>query len=100
MPIRPYIFPKPQAETGSPAIKDPCEVSLLPIGILLTLLGFAGAAFLAFADALIKIAEESKTQPELLHEASHITPFGRMDEGKAARELALCCWLPEGYEKQ
>ena len=40
----------------------------------------------AFADALIKIAEEAKTQPELLHNAPHITPFGRMDEVKAARE--------------
>jgi glycine dehydrogenase subunit 2 len=51
----------------------------------------------AFADALIKIAEEAKTQPELLHEAPHKTPFGRMDELKAARELVLCCWLPENY---
>jgi glycine dehydrogenase subunit 2 len=52
----------------------------------------------AFADALIKIAEEAKTQPDLLHSAPHITPFGRMDEVKAARELVLCCWLPEDYE--
>jgi glycine dehydrogenase subunit 2 len=51
----------------------------------------------AFTDALIKIAEESKSQPELLHSAPHITPFGRMDEVKAARELVLCCWLPEDY---
>lgn len=43
----------------------------------------------AFADALIRSAEESKTSPKLLHEAPHIAPFGRMDEGKAARELAL-----------
>jgi len=49
----------------------------------------------AFAEALIKIAEEAKTQPELLHSAPHITPFGRMDEVKAARDLVLCCWLPE-----
>ena len=53
----------------------------------------------AFTDALIKIAEESKSQPELLHNAPHNTPFGRMDEVKAARELVLCCWLPEDYEK-
>ena len=53
-----------------------------------------------FADALIKIAEEAKTSPELLHEAPHITPFGRMDEVKAARELVLCCWLPENYSNQ
>jgi glycine dehydrogenase subunit 2 len=49
---------------------------------------------------LIKIAEESKTGPELLHSAPQITPFGRTDEVKAARELVLCCWLPEDYEKQ
>jgi glycine dehydrogenase subunit 2 len=53
----------------------------------------------AFADALIKIAAEAKATPELLHEAPHKTPFGRMDEVKAARELVLCCWLPEDYEK-
>ena len=51
----------------------------------------------AFADALIKIAAEAKTTPELLHEAPHKTPFGRMDEVKAARELVMCCWLPEDY---
>ncbi|HKZ44903.1 MAG TPA: aminomethyl-transferring glycine dehydrogenase subunit GcvPB [Anaerolineales bacterium] len=51
----------------------------------------------AFADALIKIAEEAKTDPQLLHDAPHKTPFGRMDEVKAARELVLCCWLPEDY---
>ncbi len=50
-----------------------------------------------FADALIKIAEEAKSQPELLHNAPSTTQFGRMDEVKAARELVLCCWLPEGY---
>ncbi|MBE3120437.1 MAG: aminomethyl-transferring glycine dehydrogenase subunit GcvPB [Candidatus Atribacteria bacterium] len=52
----------------------------------------------AFADALIKIAAEAKTTPDLLHEAPHKTPFGRMDEVKAARDLVLCCWLPEDYK--
>jgi len=51
----------------------------------------------AFADALIKIAEEAQTHPELLKDAPHATPFGRMDEVKAARELVLCCWLPDDY---
>ena len=51
----------------------------------------------AFADALIRIAEEAKTDPALLHDAPHKTLFGRMDEVKAARELVLCCWLPEDY---
>jgi len=52
----------------------------------------------AFADALIKIAEESKTTPEVVKSAPNNTQFGRMDEVKAARELVLCCWLPEGYD--
>jgi glycine dehydrogenase subunit 2 len=51
----------------------------------------------AFADALIKIADEARNQPELLHKAPITTRFGRMDEVKAARELVLCCWLPEDY---
>ncbi|MFA5836719.1 MAG: aminomethyl-transferring glycine dehydrogenase subunit GcvPB [Bellilinea sp.] len=49
----------------------------------------------AFADALIKIAAEAHTQPDLLHEAPHITPIGRLDEVKAAKELVLCCWYPD-----
>jgi glycine dehydrogenase subunit 2 len=48
-----------------------------------------------FIDALIKIAEEAKTHPELLKEAPHNTPVGRLDEVKAAKDLVLCCWLPE-----
>ncbi|MGD0612123.1 MAG: aminomethyl-transferring glycine dehydrogenase subunit GcvPB [Anaerolineales bacterium] len=54
----------------------------------------------AFVEALLKIAEEARTQPELLKEAPHETPFGRMDDVKAARELVLCCYLPEDYGKQ
>src|SRR5512135_1033137 len=49
----------------------------------------------AFADALIKIAAEARTEPALLHDAPITTQFGRMDEVKAARELVLCCWLPD-----
>ncbi len=52
----------------------------------------------AFADAMTKIAEEAKTAPEVVKSAPHTTRFGRMDEVKAARELVLCCWLPEGYD--
>jgi len=54
----------------------------------------------AFSDALVKIAEEASSRPELLKEAPHKTPFGRMDEVKAARELVLCCWLPEDFEQK
>jgi glycine cleavage system P protein (glycine dehydrogenase) subunit 2 len=52
-----------------------------------------------YVDALIKIAEEAKTQTELLHNAPSTTQFGRMDEVKAARVLVLCCWLPESYDR-
>jgi glycine dehydrogenase subunit 2 len=54
----------------------------------------------AFVEALTKIAEEAQNHPELLKEAPHKTPFGRMDEVKAARELVLCCWLPEDYKNK
>jgi glycine dehydrogenase subunit 2 len=43
----------------------------------------------AFADALRKIYEEAKETPELLKNAPHDTPVGRVDEVKAAREMKL-----------
>jgi glycine dehydrogenase subunit 2 len=49
----------------------------------------------AFADTLIAIAGEAKTNPELLKSAPHVTPVGRLDEVKAARDLVLCCWVPD-----
>lgn len=49
----------------------------------------------AYVDALIKIAGEAHSTPELLTDAPHDTPVGRLDEVKAARDLVLCCWLPE-----
>jgi glycine dehydrogenase subunit 2 len=45
----------------------------------------------AFADALLKIAQEAHENPELLKTAPHQTPVGRLDEVKAAKELVLCC---------
>jgi glycine dehydrogenase subunit 2 len=42
-----------------------------------------------FIDAMIKISEEAKTNPELLKEAPHTTPIGRLDEVKAVREPKL-----------
>ena len=45
----------------------------------------------AFAAAMINIAEEARTNPEILTSAPHNTPFGRLDEVKAAKELVLCC---------
>ncbi|MCX7706499.1 MAG: aminomethyl-transferring glycine dehydrogenase subunit GcvPB, partial [Anaerolineae bacterium] len=44
----------------------------------------------AFADALIQIAEEARTQPELLKTAPHNAPLKRLDEVKAAKDLVLC----------
>lgn len=44
-----------------------------------------------FLRVMVKIAEEAHTNPELLHQAPHTTPVGRLDEVKAARELVLCC---------
>ncbi len=43
----------------------------------------------AFAEALAAIAEEARTRPELLHEAPHNAPVGRLDEVRAAKELVL-----------
>ena len=45
----------------------------------------------AFADALIRIAEEAKADPELLHSAPHETPVSRLDEIRAARLKKLQC---------
>ena len=45
----------------------------------------------AFADAMLKIREEALSNPEILTGAPHTTPFGRMDEVLAARQLVLCC---------
>ena len=49
----------------------------------------------AFAQALNAIAGEAHSDPELLKSAPHSTPVGRLDEVKAARDLVLCCWIPE-----
>ncbi len=45
----------------------------------------------AFVEAMLKIAEEARTNPDMLKSAPHKTPFGRMDEVKAAKELVLSC---------
>ena len=49
----------------------------------------------AFADAMESIAKEARENPELLHNAPFNTPVRRCDEVKAARDLVLCCWIPE-----
>ncbi|MEK6256733.1 MAG: aminomethyl-transferring glycine dehydrogenase subunit GcvPB, partial [Chloroflexota bacterium] len=49
----------------------------------------------AFAEAMNKIADEALREPELLKEAPHIAPLGRLDEVQAAKQLILCCQIPE-----
>ncbi|NPB03927.1 MAG: glycine dehydrogenase subunit 2 [Thermotogae bacterium] len=43
----------------------------------------------AFAEALIKIKREAYENPELVKEAPHTTPVGRLDEVKAAKQLKV-----------
>ncbi|MBC7251773.1 MAG: aminomethyl-transferring glycine dehydrogenase subunit GcvPB [Anaerolineae bacterium] len=47
----------------------------------------------AFAEAMLKIAEEAVHNPDLLHSAPHVTPVTRLDEVRAAREPRLR-WVP------
>ena len=51
----------------------------------------------AFVEVMLQIAEEARTDPDVLHEAPHNTPIGRLDEVHAAKNLVLCCGLPEDY---
>ena len=45
-----------------------------------------------FVGAMEQIAREARENPEILTTAPHETPFGRMDEVRAAKQLVLCCW--------
>ena len=47
-----------------------------------------------FSEAMLEIAKEAKSNPEVLHQAPHATPVKRLDEVKAAKDLVLCCWNP------
>jgi glycine dehydrogenase subunit 2 len=49
----------------------------------------------AFVTAMKAIAKEAREDPALLQTAPHNTPIRRCDEVKAARDLVLCCWIPE-----
>ena len=42
-----------------------------------------------FVETMLRIAGEAKEQPDLLHEAPHDTPVGRLDEAGAARKPVL-----------
>jgi glycine dehydrogenase subunit 2 len=48
----------------------------------------------AFCDAMLAIAKEAETDPELVKTAPHDTPVGRVDEVRAARNLKVT-WTPE-----
>lgn len=51
----------------------------------------------AFIAAMRQIAEEAKNNPDILHEAPHNAPFGRLDEVKAAKELILTTQLGQEH---
>ena len=44
-----------------------------------------------FIDVMKTIAVEAHVEPELLHDAPHVTPVKRLDEVRAAKQLVLCC---------
>jgi glycine dehydrogenase subunit 2 len=52
----------------------------------------------AFADALIEIAREARTNPSLVTEAPHTTPVRRLDEAGAARQPNLRWQVASGAE--
>ena len=52
----------------------------------------------AFAEAMLKIAEEARNEPEILKSAPHNTPVGRLDEVRAAKALILCCVVQPAYQ--
>lgn len=53
----------------------------------------------AFIAAMLQIAEEAHQNPEILLEAPHSTPIGRVDEVHAARNLVLCCTFPDQQDE-
>jgi glycine dehydrogenase subunit 2 len=44
-----------------------------------------------FIEAMLAIAKEARDNPQLLHDAPHNTPVGRVDDVRAAKQLVLCC---------
>jgi glycine dehydrogenase subunit 2 len=48
----------------------------------------------AFCDAMVAIAGEAKTNPEMLKSAPHTTPVKRLDDVLAARRPDVC-WLDD-----
>jgi glycine dehydrogenase subunit 2 len=54
----------------------------------------------AFAETMLAIAAEARDDPEALKSAPHNTPYGRMDEVRAAKALVLCCVAAYRREEQ
>ncbi len=48
----------------------------------------------AFCEAMLSIAKEARTDPDLLHRAPLTLPVGRVDEANAAKCLNLCWTTP------
>lgn len=53
----------------------------------------------AFCEAMLDIAEEATNNPELLHEAPHVTPVGRLDEVYAAKTLDVA-WKKQRHTEE
>ena len=51
----------------------------------------------AFVEAMLKIAGEARTDPQLLRDAPHNTPVRRADELKAAKDLVFCCYIGDDW---
>jgi glycine dehydrogenase subunit 2 len=43
----------------------------------------------SFCDAMLQIAREAESDPEVVKSAPHVTPVGRLDEAAAARKPDL-----------
>ena len=54
----------------------------------------------AFCEAMLLIAKEAETDPELLRRAPLTLPVGRLDEATAARCLNLCWMTPEDSQPE
>ncbi|MBC7315739.1 MAG: aminomethyl-transferring glycine dehydrogenase subunit GcvPB, partial [Chloroflexi bacterium] len=50
-----------------------------------------------FAEAMLRIAQEAREDPQRLHDAPTTSPVGRLDEVRAARNLVLR-WKRESQE--
>ncbi|MBI4523440.1 MAG: aminomethyl-transferring glycine dehydrogenase subunit GcvPB [Deltaproteobacteria bacterium] len=53
----------------------------------------------AFAEAMLSIAREARENPEIVRQAPHLTPVGRLDEARAARRPVLR-WEPTTQPKK